>query len=362
LIITLSTTIIISGLAYYWILGSFTSLEEDQSRGDMTVILNTFHEQGQTLASTVKTFGANDDTYQFLLGNSSQYINTTLENSKFEELQLNFLIIYNRTGSIYYTKAFDLSTSQETEITEEMLHFFSEPKTYTSLSLMNESSGIILWQNLPLYLASSPITTGDRSGISRGTLVTGRYMDVQYIKRVSDITDRPIEVAVIGDPNIASDLREAGDHFEGMSSSIYVHPLNESIIASYALLPDLNKEPGLILKTERSREIFSRGVVAVQYFIISLGLITMLFIFLGMRLINNAFTQLDRNIEQFAILGDHIRNPLTVIVGLADLYETEISTKILHQAKIIDEIINQLDKGWIESEKIKEFLRKYTKK
>jgi signal transduction histidine kinase len=81
-----------------------------------------------------------------------------------------------------------------------------------------------------------------------------------------------------------------------------------------------------------------------------------------MRLINNAFTQLDRNIEQFAILGDHIRNPLTVIVGLADLYETEISTKILHQAKIIDEIINQLDKGWIESEKIKEFLRKYTKK
>ncbi|MDD1668633.1 MAG: PAS domain S-box protein [Methanomicrobiales archaeon] len=72
-----------------------------------------------------------------------------------------------------------------------------------------------------------------------------------------------------------------------------------------------------------------------------------------------AYEQIEKNIEQFAILGDHIRNPLAVIVGLADLTEGTASQKILEQARMIDGIINQLDKGWIESEKVREFLRRY---
>jgi HAMP domain-containing protein len=72
-----------------------------------------------------------------------------------------------------------------------------------------------------------------------------------------------------------------------------------------------------------------------------------------------AFEQIEKNIEQFAILGDHIRNPLTVIVGLSDLIQDPAARKIQDQARIINGIIDQLDRGWIESEKVREFLRKY---
>jgi PAS domain S-box-containing protein len=72
-----------------------------------------------------------------------------------------------------------------------------------------------------------------------------------------------------------------------------------------------------------------------------------------------AYQQIEKNIEQFAILGDHIRNPMQVIVGLADLEGGELFKKINYQAVEIDRTINQLDKGWIESEKIREFIRKY---
>jgi len=71
-----------------------------------------------------------------------------------------------------------------------------------------------------------------------------------------------------------------------------------------------------------------------------------------------AFLQIEKNIEQLAILGDHIRNPLAVIVGIADLEGGPTAGNIIQQAKIIDQIITQLDRGWIESEKIREFLRK----
>ena len=74
-----------------------------------------------------------------------------------------------------------------------------------------------------------------------------------------------------------------------------------------------------------------------------------------------ALEQIEKNIEQFALLGDRIRNPLAVIVGLSSLAPGEITDKILHQAKEIDRIVTQLDMGWIESDRVREFIKKYYK-
>jgi hypothetical protein len=74
-----------------------------------------------------------------------------------------------------------------------------------------------------------------------------------------------------------------------------------------------------------------------------------------------ALEQIEKNIEQFAILGDHIRNPLAVIIGLSSLAPGEITDKIITQAKEIDRIVTQLDRGWIESEKVRDFIKRYYK-
>lgn len=72
-----------------------------------------------------------------------------------------------------------------------------------------------------------------------------------------------------------------------------------------------------------------------------------------------AYTQLGKNIEQFAILGDHIRNPLQVIVGYAEMIDDPLARKILDQSNRIDEIITRLDRGWIESANVRKFLRRH---
>lgn len=79
------------------------------------------------------------------------------------------------------------------------------------------------------------------------------------------------------------------------------------------------------------------------------------------RLKRDAFRQIEKNMEQFAILNDHIRNPLQAIVGLSLLSasDDEVTEKILAQAEVINRIVDQLDRGWNESEKIRDWLRKY---
>jgi light-regulated signal transduction histidine kinase (bacteriophytochrome) len=72
-----------------------------------------------------------------------------------------------------------------------------------------------------------------------------------------------------------------------------------------------------------------------------------------------AFQQIEENMQQFAILNDHIRNPLQRIIGIADLMENKYSEKIIQLSHLINDIIYKLDRGYLESEKIQEFLRKY---
>jgi len=72
-----------------------------------------------------------------------------------------------------------------------------------------------------------------------------------------------------------------------------------------------------------------------------------------------ALIQIEKNMEQLAVLNDHIRNPLQAIVGRVDLEGDGLSEIIRPYVDETDSLIKQLDVGWVESEKIRLFLRKH---
>lgn len=69
-----------------------------------------------------------------------------------------------------------------------------------------------------------------------------------------------------------------------------------------------------------------------------------------------ALAQIDSNILQLAILNDEVRNPLTVICGLLDDGICERHEEILVQVRKIDSIIDHLDRGYLDSEKVRRYL------
>ncbi|ABN58217.1 MULTISPECIES: PAS domain-containing protein [Methanoculleus] len=76
---------------------------------------------------------------------------------------------------------------------------------------------------------------------------------------------------------------------------------------------------------------------------------------------SKAYDQIERNMEQFALLADHIRNPLQAIMGRAELLDdTETTEKIRQQVQRINGIIDQLDERWGESRRLSMFWRKYS--
>ena len=70
-----------------------------------------------------------------------------------------------------------------------------------------------------------------------------------------------------------------------------------------------------------------------------------------------ALAQISRNLELMAILNDEIRNPLTIITVVCDIEPGQYTQTILQAVKDIDAIIDRLDQGWLESEKVRSFLK-----
>jgi len=74
--------------------------------------------------------------------------------------------------------------------------------------------------------------------------------------------------------------------------------------------------------------------------------------------LSRAISQINKNIYQMATIGDKIRNPLAIIISTCEECNGKKSDIIQEVVNKIDEFINELDLGWVESEKIRIFLFK----
>jgi len=71
-----------------------------------------------------------------------------------------------------------------------------------------------------------------------------------------------------------------------------------------------------------------------------------------------AYRQIEKNIEHFASLVDEIRNPNSIIIGVAERMDCKGSRSILTQAERIESLINRLDEQWVASEHVRQFLQR----
>ncbi|NLV27772.1 MAG: PAS domain S-box protein [Methanomicrobiales archaeon] len=74
----------------------------------------------------------------------------------------------------------------------------------------------------------------------------------------------------------------------------------------------------------------------------------------------SALKQIQKNLAYLAILNDEIRNPLSIIVTYSELMNDSGSVDLINdQVERIDQMVNQLDKRWMESEKVLNAIRKH---
>lgn len=72
-----------------------------------------------------------------------------------------------------------------------------------------------------------------------------------------------------------------------------------------------------------------------------------------------AVSQIEENLVQLAAINDQIRNPLSVIAVLNELEGGQHEEKIHDQIKVIDSLINEVDRSFVSTDKVRLFLTKH---
>ena len=259
------------------LLDSFARLEGQATEREVQSALNALDNQLRELDTTADDWAAWDDTYRFMLTRDPAYLESNLVDDTFVTLRLNALLLVAPSGEVIFGKAFDLQEGEETSVTQSLLdHLSPEGLLSPAGEPGSHVEGILSLPEGPMLVASRPILTSQDEGPMRGWLIMARYLDSAETEHLAEVADSSLNIQRFDDPSPPTDFGKVRPKLLE-SPSIVVRPLSADVVAGYGVLRDIYGAPGLVLRVDMPRDIYSHGRSAVTFFWISTLLVGIVF-------------------------------------------------------------------------------------
>ncbi len=290
------------------VLRGIAELAEQRTQEHVKRVGEAFADELNKLAYTVRDWAEWDDTYAFMETGSPDYVKANLQDTSIRSLGLNLIAYVHASGRIVFAEGFDLAAGRPTPPPSGVL-----PHLEPGRPLLGPpdhgvgATGILSLPDGFLLVASRPILRTDKSGPSRGTLITGRWLDDSGIEAIGRRTRLALTGYRPADPAAPADVRDAAAAMSP-GRDIRVRVLSEETIAGYLLLADLDGRPALLLRLTTPRMTYERGRAGLRYLLIALALVGLVFgaVALGLveRLVLARLAALGTEVGRIAATGD----------------------------------------------------------
>jgi len=316
--------VILYVMAWLILMRGFNELEEQDTRRNTRRAVNALAALSDELNRRAGDYAAWDDTCKFVEDPSQQwYVQSNMTSSTFTENRINFVLLFDRSRRVVFSKGMDLHTRREAALPKGLLEHLSPNGLLLNHRTPRSSvSGILLLPEGPVLIASRPVVGSDFEGPVRGTLIMGRYLDIPERARLAEATNLSLYLLRYTDEQIPSVLRQSSS--EHQDEQIFVSTLSEETIAGYALLQDIYGRPGLVLRVEAPRDIYKQGRSTVGYFVVSAVTIGIVFAMVTLTVLEDTvlarLAHLSGDLSRIAARGDlSARVPVTGRDELASL-------------------------------------------
>jgi sensor domain CHASE-containing protein/class 3 adenylate cyclase len=295
------------------LVNGFTQLEKREVRQNVQRVQNAYSNYLNEFNALNYQWAAWDETYGFIQNGNPDYIKRNLRPADFQTLNINLILYLNASGKLVYGRGFNLKQRQFKPVPTGFL-----PSLRSKMNLrqqpnnMSRFSGIVLLPEGALVLSALPILTGQGKGPVRGTLIMGRYLNSDEIKRLSQLTRLNITAYKVTDPKLPSDVSAVkaalSSQVQSSETSIVVQPSSTDTIRGYTLLQDIYNQPALLLRVDLPRDIYKQGRVSLNYFIVSLLVVGFVFtvatLLLLRRLVLSRLARLSNEVKSIGTTGD----------------------------------------------------------
>jgi diguanylate cyclase (GGDEF)-like protein len=197
-----------------------------------------------------------DDSYAFVKHPSTAYIRSNLTDSAIVNLEVDFMIYFDTSGHVVYSKAIDPSTQQVTALPDGLVRYLA-----TQPALLHESdprtvvSGALSLPEGPYLIAAQPIGRSDYSAPPDGTLVTGFRVDESILSTIEKVTRRPVGIYSSASPTLPADVASASATLAKPGAPDVV-TIGEEAVAAYRTIAGVESQPGLVMRVTSPRSAF----------------------------------------------------------------------------------------------------------
>ena len=260
------------------LLNSFEKLEETNVHQNVGRFQSALSDDVSDLHSKSGDWAVWDDTYAFIVAPNANYINSNIVDTAFTALKINILLFVNLSGQIVCGRAYDLHNMTEVPVPESIeKELSSHDVLWRNLTTDSSTNGIILLPENPLLICSRPILTSQGEGPVHGALIMARYVDSEEIGQLARLTDLSIILQRYNDSPVPPDFQSAISSFLN-NETVFIQPLNADHVAGYGLIRDVYGNPILVARIDMPRDIYTQGLSTINYFLLSLLGLTMIFV------------------------------------------------------------------------------------
>jgi sensor domain CHASE-containing protein len=243
-----------------------------------------------------------------------EYLQSNMVNSTFTSLKVNVIMFVNSTGDVIFGKAFSFENNAEVAIPQGLLDEVSHSDIlWNHMTVENRVTGVIPLTDVPLLVASRPITTSRGEGPIRGAVIMGLFLDTQMVEQISESVALPVAIVSSSDmqtPYFASQTYSSSELGE---SPVFVHVPKNNSISGFGLIRDVHGVFAYTLSVESPMNIYMQGQNSVYFFLLlyitsglTIGLVTVVLLEKGLLARIDRLSMEIRNMGKSKSLSDKL--------------------------------------------------------
>jgi PAS domain S-box-containing protein len=245
-------------------LKKFEVLERDQVVRNINRVNEALSARLDALNTFCYDWAAWDDTYQFAKEYNLEFIDRNFQDETFSSSKINVMLIFNTSGEMVAGKAFDLVKAEEIALPGDLPVTISDEGLLNPASLEDGTSGTMLFSGQPMQVVSRQVLTSLGEGPSTGTIIMGRFLDLETIAGLETTTQFSVKMFAVPSEDYIPELEGITGSENDVAPS-YVKTLNSKTIAGFTFIKDFKGNPVEIVEIDIPRDIYAQGIKATSF-------------------------------------------------------------------------------------------------
>ncbi len=258
-------TLLYYGIFYLFVYYSYQHLEEDEAKKNLHRCQAALQRELEQLSIFTGDWAAWDDTYKFIEDHNDEYIKSNLSQITFTDNHLVLIYYYDANHQPVWGKFFrgDFLTPVSEPILEKP-DLTKLANLFRHKDVDHFIHGLMRLGEMEILLTSYAITTSDKKGAIRGTLLMGRPLNDDAINRLRHQTDVDFKLWSIGESPLPKKQHAILARLTD-PDMVELEWASSKILNAYAVINDINGKPMLLLQAATPRHITTQGRTTIHY-------------------------------------------------------------------------------------------------